>query len=97
MKRDEQLIEGLASLKKDKSGGPPLSVGDKVICLRHQGSTIVTRTITAVRPDPSCRSGWRASADNGGQCPTCGRNYSRTWPKDLQVDMYKLLEKAKDQ
>jgi hypothetical protein len=50
-----------------------LQAGNRVTTAFHSGSCEVVRTITEIKPDRMCGSGFRASADGGGKCPTCHR------------------------
>ena len=52
---------------------PPFEIGDKVRTYYHPESSTVVRQVIRCVADAECGSGWRVWVDNGGVCPTCGR------------------------
>lgn len=55
-----------------------LTEGDLVTTDYLRDDKSVVRHITRIEPDASFGSGYAASADDGGECPRCGRPYSRS-------------------
>lgn len=50
-----------------------LKIGDKVTSDFYLEESKVIRTLTCIKKDSSCGSGYRASADAGEKCPCCGK------------------------
>jgi len=60
-------------MKKTKQ---PFDIGEKVTSGYYSSAHNVVRTVTGCDRDAECNSGWRVSADAGGSCPCCNRDYS---------------------
>ena len=54
-----------------------LKVGDTVVTKFHSTEKDVIRRITSIQKynKQICGSGWMATADGGGECPHCRREY----------------------
>jgi len=51
----------------------PFRVGALVTSAFHPEFSHIVRRVTMCFPDVVCGSGWRASADSGGVCSSCGK------------------------
>lgn len=59
--------------RQDAEIAAKMTVGMRVVSTFIRREEFVVRTLTAIAPDETCGSGFRASADGGDPCPHCHR------------------------